>query len=58
MVFNVVFLSSEGLSGFKFPGQFLKNGQTKTNALDTICSTACDTHHKKLSPIGALFKEL
>ena len=47
MVINVVFLSSGGQSGVKFPGQFLKNGWTKTNAPSTVCSTAWDTHHVK-----------
>ena len=31
----------------KFPGQFLENGWTKTNARSTVCSTARDTHHIK-----------
>ena len=47
MVINVVFLSSGGQSGVKFPGQFLKNGRTKTNALSIVYSTAWDTHHIK-----------
>ena len=33
MVIKVLFLSSGAQSGVKFPGQFLKNGWTKTNAL-------------------------
>ena len=30
-----------------WPGQFLKNSWTKTNALNIVCSTAWDTHHIK-----------
>ena len=47
MVINVVFPLLRGQSGVKFPGQFLKNGWTKTNALNTVCSTAWDTHYIK-----------
>ena len=47
MVIKVLFLSSGGQCGVKFPGQFLKNGWTKTNALSTVCSTAWDTLHIK-----------
>ena len=47
MVIIVVFLSSGGQSGVNFPGQFLKNGRTKTKALSIVCSTACDTDHIK-----------
>ena len=39
--------ASGGQTGAKFPGQFLENGWTKTNALGTSCSTAWDTHHIK-----------
>ena len=42
---NVVFPLLRGQSGVKFPGQFLKNGWTKTNALSSVFSTAWDTHH-------------
>ena len=47
MVINVVFPLLRGQSGVKFPGQFLKNGCTKTNTLNTVCSTAWDTHYIK-----------
>ena len=50
MVINVVFPLLRGQSGVNFPGQFLKNGWRKTNALretNAVCSTAWDTHHIK-----------
>ena len=47
LVIKVLFLSSGAQSGVNFPGQFLKNGWTKTNALSTACSTAWDTRHIK-----------
>ena len=46
-VSTMCFPSSGVNLGSSFPGQFLKNGWTKTNALSTVCSTAWDTHYIK-----------
>ena len=39
--------ASRGKIKGNFTGQFLWNGEPKINALNTVCSTAWDTHHIK-----------